>query len=397
MLLHVKDNVYYTGIRDWELRMFHGHELSTFNGSSYNSYLIKDDKTVLLDTVWAPHTESFLNTLEAEVGIANIDMVIVNHNEPDHGGSIVALLEKNPNIEVVCSQKGVEIIKKHFQNPDWNFHPVKTGDTINIGKSDLTFVEMTMIHWPDSMMTFMSGSNILFSNDAFGQHFCGPSIFADKVDACLVWAEAFKYFAGILSPFTALIKRKVAEVVAMNLPLEMIAPSHGVIWREDVLKIVEKYAEWSDDYDEGCVTVGYDTMYQATKKMAEAIAQGIEEEGVPVKLFNTAASDQSDLMTEFFRSKGIVLGSSTVNNGTLRSLAGVVDEIRGHKLKGKIGFTFGSYGWSGEAPKHLQEGLTEAGISIVQDPVMAKYTPSAEELLACKEAGKAFAVKILNG
>lgn len=391
MLTQVKENVFYTGIRDWELRMFHGHELSTFNGSSYNSYLIKDEKTVLVDTVWKPHSNTFIETLETEVGIANIDMVIVNHNEPDHGGGLVALLEKNPNIEVVCSVNGVDIIKKHFNNPDWNFHPVKTGDVINIGKANLTFVEMTMIHWPDSMMTFMSGTNILFSNDAFGQHFYGPSIFADQVDSCLVWAEAFKYFAAILAPFTPLIKRKVAEVVALNLPLEMIAPSHGVIWREDILKIVEKYAEWSDTYHEGCVTVAYDTMYEATKKMAEAIAKGIEDSGVPVKLYNTATSDQSDLITEFFRSKGIILGSCTVNNGSLRSLAGVIDEIRGHKLKGKIGFTFGSYGWSGEAPKHMHEELEKAGIKMVQEPVMAKYTPSAEELAACYEAGKTFA------
>ncbi len=391
MLLHVKDSVWYTGYRDWELRRFHGHELSTFNGSSYNSYLIRDEKTVLVDAVWAPHTESFMNQLEDEVGFRNIDIVLVNHNEPDHGGSLPAVMARCPQAEVVCSQKGEAIIRKHFGNPDWNFRTVKTGDRINIGKSDLVFVEMTMIHWPDSMMTFMTGSNILFSNDAFGQHLCGPSIFEDKVDSCLVWAEAIKYFAGILSPFTQLIKRKVAEVEALNLPVEMIAPSHGMIWRNDPLRIVRKYAEWSDEYDEGYVTIGYDTMYQATKKMAEAIAAGIEEEGVQVKLFNTATCDQSDLMTEFFRSKGIVLGSCTVNNGALRSMAGVLDEIRGHKLRNKVGFAFGSFGWSGEAPKHLQEGLQTAGIQIVQPPVTARYTPSREELDACLEAGKFFA------
>jgi len=391
MLLHVKDNVYYTGIRDWELRRFHGHELSTFNGSSYNSFLIRDDKTVLVDTVWNPHTEEFLHMLEHEVGFANIDLIIINHNEPDHGGSLAALMQKIPDVEIVCSKKGEEIIRKHNGNPAWKFRTVKTGDAINIGKSDLHFVDMTMIHWPDSMMTFMTGTNILFSNDAFGQHFCGQSLFVDKVDACTVWAEALKYFAGILAPFTSLIKRKIAEVVAMNLPIEMIAPSHGCIWRENPLQIVGKYAEWSDDYDEGYVTIAYDTMYHATRSMAEAIGHGIESEGVPVKLFNTATCDQSDLMTDFFRSKAIILGSSTVNNGALRSLAGVVDEIRGHKLKGKVGFSFGSYGWSGEAPKHLQQGMEEAGIKILHDPVSAKYTPSQEELRVCHDAGRDFA------
>ena len=391
IMLHIKDNVYYTGIRDWELRRFHGHELSTFNGSSYNSYLIKDDKTVLIDTVWNPHAEDFLRTLEQEVGFANIDMVVVNHNEPDHGGSLAALMQKIPNVEIVCSKKGEEIIRKHNGNPDWKFRTVKTGDSINIGKADLHFVDMTMIHWPDSMMTFMTGSNILFSNDAFGQHFCGPSLFVDKSDECLIWAEAFKYFAGILSPFAPLIKRKVAEVVSMNLPVEMIAPSHGCIWREDPLQIVRKYAEWADEYDEGCVTIAYDTMYHATRRMAEAIGLGIEAEGISVKLLNSATCDQSDLMTDFFRSKGIILGSCTVNNGALRSMAGVLDELRGHKLKNKVGFTFGSYGWSGEAPKHLQHGLEEAGIRILHEPVSAKYTPDEEELASCREAGRAFA------
>lgn len=396
MLLHVKDNVYYTGIRDWELRMFHGHELSTFNGSSYNSYLIRDEKTVLVDTVWSPHAETFLHMLEHEVGFANIDMVLINHIEPDHGGSLAALMEKIPDVEIVCSKKGEDIIKKHFHNPTWKFRTVKTGDRINIGKSDLIFMDMTMIHWPDSMMTYMTGTNILFSNDAFGQHFCGSSLFSDEVDESIVWAEAIKYFAGILAPFVPLIKRKVAEVVALNLPLEMIAPSHGVIWRKDPLRIVSKYAEWSDNYDEGYVTIAYDTMYQATRKMAEAIGHGIESEGVQMKLFNTALCDQSDLMTNFFRSKGIILGSSTVNNGVLRSLAGVVDELRGHKLKNKVGFTFGSYGWSGEAPKHLQHGLEEAGIKVILEPVMARYTPSGEELKACHDAGRAFAKSILG-
>lgn len=394
MLLHVKDNVYYTGIRDWELRRFHGHELSTFNGSSYNSYLIRDEKTVIVDTVWNPHTETFLKKIEKEVGFANIDIVLVNHIEPDHGGSLAALMDKCPQAFIVCSKKGEEIIKKHNNNPSWSFKTVKTGDKISIGKADLIFVDMTMIHWPDSMMTFMTGSNLLFSNDAFGQHFCGPSLFEDEVDSCLVWAEALKYFAGILAPFTGIIKRKIAEVGALNLPIEMIAPSHGVIWRKDPLRIVQKYAEWSDSYDEGCVTLAYDTMYMATKHMAEAIAAGIEEQGVQVKLYNTATCDQSDLMTEFFRSRGIILGSCTVNNGALRSLAGVVDEIRGHKLKNKVGFTFGSCGWSGEAPKHLQTGLEEAGIRILREPVSAKFTPSEEELEACYAAGVEFAKQI---
>ena len=311
----VKDQVYYLGLRDWELRAFHGHELSTFHGSSYNSYIIKDQKTVLVDTAWDPFAEDFIGMLDKEVGIDNIDYIIINHAEPDHSGTLTGIMERRPDIPIVCTKKGEEIIKKHFHK-DWNFITVKTGDTLNIGKCELVFVEMTMIHWPDSMMTFAKGPNVLFSNDAFGQHYSGASIFEDEVDGCEVWREALKYFANILSPFTALIKKKIDEVLKMNLPVEVIAPSHGVIWRKEPLRIIEKYAQWADNYSEEIVTIVYDTMYDATKKMADAIASGLESKGVLCKLYNSSVSDMSEVMTELFKSKGIIVGSCTVNNGT---------------------------------------------------------------------------------
>ena len=329
-MIQVKDQVYYLGYKDWELRSFHGHELSTFNGSSYNSYLIKDEKTVLVDTVWYPHADDFMEILDKEVGIDNIDYIVINHAEPDHGGTLGAIMERRPDIPIYCSVKGADIIRKHFHK-DWNFRTVKTGDTLTLGQCELHFVDMTMIHWPDSMMTFVKGPNVLLSNDAFGQHLAGASIFEDEVDQAVVWQEALKYFAGILAPMTPLIKKKIAEVIALNLPIEMIAPSHGVIWRKEPLRIVEKYALWADNYDEGFVTIVYDSMYNATKKMAHAIASGLESKGVLCKLYNSSLSDISDVITQLFRSKGIIVGSCTVNNGYLRSIAGVIDEIRGHK------------------------------------------------------------------
>lgn len=255
-------------------------------------------------------------------------------------------MEKRPDIPIICSVKGAEIIKKHFHQ-DWNFKTVKTGDTLSIGKTELVFVDMTMIHWPDSMMTFVKGPDVLLSNDAFGQHYAGAFLFADQVDETVVWQEALKYFAVILSPFTQLIKKKIQEIGSINLPIKMIAPSHGVIWRKDPMRIVDQYSKWADDYNEAAVTLIYDTMYHSTRKMAEAIAAGIESKGVLCRLFNSSLSDVSDLITEMFKSKGIIIGSCTVNNGCLRSIAGILDEIRGHKLKNKIGAAFGSYGWSG--------------------------------------------------
>lgn len=389
-MIQVKDNVYWLGLRDWDLRRFHGHELSTHRGSSYNTYLIKDEKTILVDTVWTPYQNDFLELLEREVGISNIDGIVINHNEPDHGGSLAALMERLPNIPIYCSRKGVETIKAHFHK-DWNFVPVKTGDRINIGKSDLIFVEMTMIHWPDSMMTYVTGANVLLSNDAFGEHYCAKSIFMDEADECEVYQEAIKYFANILTPFAPLIRKKVAEVKALNLPIDVIAPSHGVIWRKDPLQIVEKYDLWANQYDEGFITIVYDTMYNATKKMAEAIARGIENAGFQCKMYNSSTSDVSDIITELFRSKGIVLGSCTVNNSYLRSLSGIVDEIKGHKFKGKKGAAFGSMGWSGEAPGHLSQGLKDAGLQVDLEPLSVKFQPTPEDLEKCVRFGEEFA------
>lgn len=389
-MIQVKDNIYHLGFRDWELRHFHGNELSTFNGSSYNSYLIKDEKTVLVDTVWAPHSHTFMDILDKEVGIDNIDYIIINHSEPDHSGTLVDIMERRPDIPIYCSVKGVETIRKQYHK-DWNFRAVKTGDTLNIGQYELVFVDMTMIHWPDSMMTFVKGPNVLLSNDAFGQHIAGASIFEDELDECTVWQEAMKYFANILAPFTPLIKKKVDEVMALNLPVEMIAPSHGAIWRNNPLRIVEKYAQWSDNYDEGFVTIIYDTMYNSTKKMADTIAKGLESKGILCKLFNSSLTDMSDLITNLFKSKGIIVGSCTVNNGHLRSIAAIMDEIRGHKFKNKVGGAFGSYGWSGEAHKKIHKELEEAGIKVVMEPISVKYKPDDEELVSCFQFGRDFA------
>ena len=314
--------------------------------------------------------------------------------EPDHGGSLGALMEHLPkDTPIYCSPKGVESIKGHFHK-EWNLIPVKTGDKINIGKSDITFVEMTMIHWPDSLAGFVSPANVLLSNDAFGEHYCSASIFEDESDPCEVNQEALKYFANILAPLTPLIRKKLAEIKALNLPVEVIAPSHGVIWRKDPMRIVEKYAQWAEDYHEGYVTIAYDTMYNSTKKMAEAIAKGIESQGVKCKIYNSSITDISDLLTEMFCSKGIILGSCTVNNGYLRSMAAVLSEIKGHKFKKKIGAAFGSSGWSNAAPEKLYDGLKDSGIDVVLEPIGVKFVPTPEDIEKCIKYGEEFARKV---
>ncbi|HEX9062885.1 MAG TPA: flavodoxin domain-containing protein [Clostridia bacterium] len=394
-MVEITKNIYWTGIRDWGIRVFHGHELSTHRGTTYNSYIIKDKKNVLVDTVWDPFKEEFLENLENDVGLQNIDLIVINHIEPDHGGSLGYLMEKIPNTPIYCTKNGAEIIKKHFHK-DWNFNIVKTGDSINIGEYDLVFVEMQMLHWPDSMLTYVKGANTVLSNDAFGQHYAASSLFNDEVDTCELYQEAMKYYANILAPFTPLITKKVEQIKALNLPIDIIAPSHGVIWRKDPMQIVEKYYEWSKEYNEGFVVLIYDTMYHATRSIAEAIGQGLSKHGILFKLFDNSVTDQSDIMTELFKAKGIIVGSCTVNNGYMRSIAGLLDEIKGHKLKGKLGGAFGSYGWSGEAPKLINKHLAEAGIKMVGEPVAFKYRPTKEELELCVKYGEAFAEAMLS-
>jgi Uncharacterized flavoproteins len=394
-MIQIKNKIFWCGIKDWELRQFHGHELSTHRGSTYNSYLIKDKKTVLVDTVWNPYKEEFVDRLDKNVGIRNIDMIVINHIEPDHGGSLGYLMEKIPEVPIYCTKNGADIIKKHFHK-DWNFNIVKTGDSINIGEYDLVFVEMQMIHWPDSMLTYVKGASTVLSNDAFGQHFSPKSLFNDEVDNCELYQEAIKYYANILTPFSALIKKKVEQIKAMNLPIDMIAPSHGVIWRENPLQIVDKYYEWSQEYSEGYAVLIYDTMYDATKSMALAIAEGLASKGIQCKLFNSSVTDQSDLLTEIFKAKYILVGCSTVNNTVLRSIAALLDEIKGHKFKGKIGAGFGSYGWSGESPKIIHKMLEESGFKVPLEPISFKYWPTDDELKQCEEFGIKLA-DTLNG
>jgi flavorubredoxin len=345
-----------------------------------------------VDTVWDPYKEEFTAQLERDVGLANIDMIVVNHMEPDHGGSLEYLLERMPsdNIPVYCTKNGAEIIKKHFHR-DFNFQIVKTGDSVNIGEYDLVFVDMQMLHWPDSLLTYVKGAATALSNDAFGQHFAGISLFNDEVDECELYQEALKYYANILTPFSALIKKKVEQIKALNLPIEMIAPSHGVIWRKNPMQIIEKYYEWAQEYNEGFAAIIYDTMYDATRWMAEAIAAGLEARGARYKLFNVALTDQSDLLTEIFKAKGVLIGSCTVNNTVLRPTAGLLEEIKGHKFKGKLGAGFGSYGWSGEAPKHISAALEGAGLKIVQEPLGFRYRPTEEEYAKCRAFGEDFA------
>ena len=397
MIINVKNNIDWVGKIDWELRRFHGDEYSTHRGSSYNSYLIQEEKTALIDTVWKPFAKEFVDNLSQQIDLGKIDFVIANHAENDHSGALPLLMQHIPDVPIYCTKNGVKSLTGLYHQ-DWNFQVVKTGDKLSLGSKELVFIEAPMLHWPDSMFTYLTGDAVLFSNDAFGQHYASEFMFNDRVDQSELFAECIKYYANILTPFSPMVLKKIKEVLGFNLPLDMICTSHGIIWRENPAQIVEKYLEWADSYQENQITLLYDTMWESTRVMAEEIAAGIRQadDQVTVKLYNLAKTDKNDAITEIFKSKAILLGSPTVNNGFLVSVAALLEEIKGLKFKKKKAGAFGSYGWSGEAVKVLSERLTDAGFQIVDAGLRLTWSPDEENKRLCRDYGKNFVQGLLS-
>lgn len=391
----ITDSVTWVGKVDWELKKFHGEDYSTHRGSSYNAYLIRDEKTALIDTIWAPFAEEFVENLKKEIDLSEIDCVIANHGEIDHSGGLVALMKEIPDTPIYCTANAVKSLKGQFHK-DWNFVTVRTGDTLNLGSKTITFIEAPMLHWPDSMFSYLDGDAILFSNDAFGQHYATELLYNDLVDQAELFQEAVKYYANILTPFSRLVIKKIEEVLSFKLPLNMICPSHGVIWREDPAQIVRKYLEWADNYHEDQVAIVYDTMWEGTRKMAEAIADGITSASgsTAVKLFNAGKIDKNDIVTELFKAKAVLFGSPTVNKGILAPLSGMLHEVEGLSFKNKKAAVFGTYGWSGESVDVLAKMVEDAGFEIVQPGLKKLWSPDEDSLNDCREFGSSFAAKI---
>ncbi len=397
MSFQVKNNIHWVGKIDWELRKFHGDEYSTHKGSSYNAYLIKEAKVALIDTVWRPFANQFVENLTREIDLEKIDYIIANHAECDHSGALPELMRHIPDTPVYCTKNGIKSLKGHYHQ-DWNFQAVKTGDKLSLGDKELIFVEAPMLHWPDSMFCYLTADNVLFSNDAFGQHYASEYMFNDLVDQNELAHECIKYYANILTPFSPLVTRKIKEVLGFNLPLDMICTSHGIIWRKNPAQIVEQYLAWADNYQENQITLIYDTMWNGTRIMAEKIAEGItsSDPEINVKLFNLAKTDKNDVITEVFKSKAILVGSPTINRGILVSVAGILEEIKGLKFKNKKAAAFGCYGWSGESTKLISESLTEAGFDLVDEGIRAMWNPNDDSIFQCIEYGKNFASKSIG-
>lgn len=389
MAIKITDTVSWVGKVDWEIKTFHGEEYSTHKGSSYNSYLIQDEKTVLIDTVWKPFNQEFIAQLQETIDLNKIDYVVANHAEPDHSSALPELMKLIPDTPIICTANGVKSLRGLYHQ-DWHFKIVKTGDKVSVGSKELIFVEAPMLHWPDSMFTYLTGDSILFSNDAFGQHYATELLYNDLVNQAELQYECLKYYANILNPFNRLVDKKIKEVVGLGLPVNYICPSHGVIWRDNPLQIVQQYQEWANNYQENQITILYDTMWDSTKKMAHAIAQGIlaADNSITVKLYNTAQRDKNDIITEVFKSRAILVGSPTVNKGILSSVAGIMEEIKGLAFTGKKAAAFGSVGWSGESVKVISKLLEESGFEVINEGLKGLWNPDEKVHEECFELGK---------
>lgn len=393
MSIHVKNNIHWVGQRDWEVRDFHGTEYKTLKGTSYNSYLIREGKNVLIDTVDHKFSYDFIQQLEQEIDLNEIDLIVINHAEEDHAGALSVLMSKIPNTPIYCTENAIDSITGHHHHPEWNFNTVKTGDSIDIGNGkSLVFIETPMLHWPDSMMTYMTEDAVLFSNDAFGQHYCDERLFNDEVEQNELMEQCLRYYANILTPFSPLVTAKIHEVLGFNLPVDMVATSHGVIWRDNPTQIIEKYLEWADEYKEDKITIFYDSMSNNTRMMADGIAQGITEAdpNVAVKIFNVSRHDKNEILTHVFGSKGVLVGSSTMNNVMMPKVAGMLEEITGLRFKAKKAGAFGSYGWNGGAVDRIHARLTDAGFFTTVS-LKTKWRPDSNALETCREHGRKIA------
>ena len=383
--IKIADGIYSVGVRDWNIRDFHGY--STDLGTTYNSFLIVDEKTVLIDTVKEGFADQLFDNIAQVVDPRQIDLVVSNHTEMDHTGSLARVLHRiGEDKPIYCSKMGHKNLAKHFRQK-WNYRPVANGEELKIGKRTLTFLETRMIHWPDSMFTYLKEDKILFSSDGFGQHYAGPARFDDQIGDAIM-QHAKKYFANILMLYSAHIQKLLDNVMGLGLEFKMICPDHGVIWRQDPTKIIEAYVRWCRQEPQQKAVVLYDTMWHSTEKMAEAVTAGLNQEGVVAKPFHVRKSHRSEIMTEVLEAGAVVVGSPTLNNQLFPSLADILTYMKGLKPLNKIGAAFGSYGWSGEAVQMINKELEAMKFDIIDAGLKVQYVPDKDALQSCFELGR---------
>lgn len=388
--IEIKKDIYWVGAVDWNIRDFHGY--STERGTSYNAYLVKDQKVALFDTVKKDLKTDLLHNIHQIIDPTKIDYIVINHVEMDHSGSLPEIIDLIKPEKIFCSPMGKKALIEHFHREDWPYEVVATGDSISLGKRTVQFLETKMLHWPDSMFSYIPEEKLLISSDAFGHHWATSERFDDQVDQDELMVHAAKYYANILMIFSPIVQKLLAQVKELGLEIDMIAPDHGVIWRQNPGKIVAAYDRWSRYEAIDKAVIIYDSMWHSTEKMAKAIMNGLLQSGIThIKLLHARKNHRSDVITEILDAKAIILGSPTLNNNIMPAMADVLTYMKGLRPKGKIAAAFGSFGWSGEAVKHLNGYLEEMGLEQLDPGVKIKNVPNHDALKGCVELGKKIA------
>ena len=385
------DKVWWVGAIDWNIRDFHGY--ATNRGTTYNAFLILADKITLIDTVKTPFKDEMMKRISSVIDPETINYIISNHTEMDHSGSLPDVIQETNPEKIFASKMGVQGLNQHFTF-DRDLTEVANGETLSLGNMNITFYETRMLHWPDSMFSYLHEDKILFSQDAFGMHLASTERFDGELQAPLLKHEAMKYYANILTPFSQMVTTQLKKLVDLNLPLAMIAPDHGPIWRENTSEILDNYLKWADQTPTGKAVIAYDTMWQSTGKMADAICDGLSQTGISTKVMSMHGCHRSDIATELLECGGYIVGSPTINNQMFPTVADLLCYTKGLKFKNLVGGAFGSYGWSGEATKHVVAQLEEMKIEIACESINVKYRPTNDALKQCVAMGKTIGKKI---
>ncbi|MBN2440063.1 MAG: flavodoxin domain-containing protein [Spirochaetales bacterium] len=390
----ITDTIYWVGAIDWSLRDFHGY--STSRGSTYNAYLILADKITLVDTVKAPYKDELIARISSLINPEDINYIISNHSEMDHSGCLAEVMRIVKPEATFASAMGVKTLSAHFAEDKEiaAIKAVQNGEVLDLGNMSITFLETKMLHWPDSMISYIPQQKFLFSQDAFGMHCATSKRFADEIPADIIEYESEKYYANILLPYSHLIAKLVQKIKDMGLEFDIIAPDHGPVWRKNPLQIVSKYVEWAEQKPREKVIISYDTMWKSTDLMARSIADGIMSKGMEVKLLPLSSFHRSDVMTELLTAGALIIGSPTMNNNLYPTVADLFFYMKGLKPKNLIGFAFGAYGWSGESITQAEEFLKEMNVELTNPGIKAKYVPTGEVLIECYNRGAELAEKL---
>ena len=394
--VELKNGIYWVGVIDWGARDFHGYV--TPNGTTYNNYIVMDEQITLLDTVKHDFSDVTIGNIKSITDPSKIVNVIMNHIETDHASSIDKIMGLAPDATIFITERGKKGLDRHFDTSQWKFRIVKTGDTLNTGRYNLLFIETPMLHWPDSMMTYVKEAKLLISQDAFGQHLATAARFDDEFIECSSHAEledsVVDYYANILMPFGQLIKAKISEIRKLGLEIDMIAPDHGIIWRKEPGRVMQMYQDMADGKASLRVAIIYDTMWHSTERMTAPVMQGIKDEGVDCTVIKLRATPGSVAVKELWKSRGCLIGTPTLNNTIFPSVAGFLTYLRGLRPKNRIAGAFGSYGWGGGAVKEVYEEFKKMGLETVEPGMQVVYKPSSEDEKLCYEFGRDFAKKV---